>query len=54
MNLGFRHAMLPSFVIEEIDYRVEWLLWVVQHIGKCPALTVLKKILACEGDSRHP
>ena len=53
MNLGFLHATLPVFVIEEVEYGVERLLWIVQHIGERPALTVLKKILTGDGDFRH-
>jgi hypothetical protein len=53
MNLGFFHATLPPFVIEEVEHIVERLLRIIQHIGECPALTVLKKVATGDGCGTH-
>ncbi|MBC8868407.1 MAG: hypothetical protein H8E44_03265 [Planctomycetes bacterium] len=53
MNLGFHHATLSVFIVEEIEYVVERLLWVVQHVSECPALTILKKTLTGDDRSGH-
>jgi hypothetical protein len=46
MNLGFLHATLSGFVIEKAEHSIERLLQVIQHVNECPALTVMKKIVA--------
>jgi len=50
MNLRFHHATLPVLIVEEVEYVVERLFRIVQHVSKCPALTILKKTLT--GDDR--
>ena len=44
MDFRFLHAAMAGLVAEELQHRVQWLLWVVQHVGKGPPLTVLEKI----------
>jgi hypothetical protein len=53
MKLRFLHAALSVFTIEEVEYRVERLLAIIHHVGECPALTVLKKIVTGDDDSGH-
>jgi hypothetical protein len=45
VNLGFFHATLSVFITEEVEHIVERLIWIIQHVSKCPALTILKKIV---------
>ncbi|MHC4406418.1 MAG: hypothetical protein ACYTG0_42865 [Planctomycetota bacterium] len=53
VKLGFLHAALSVFTIEEVEYGVERLLGIIQHVGECPALTVLKEIVTGGDDSGH-
>jgi hypothetical protein len=53
VSLGFLHATLPVFVIEEVEYSVERLLGIIQHVSERSSLTVLKKIMAGEGYLTH-
>jgi hypothetical protein len=53
MNLGFHHAALTSWVVEELQHRVERLLGILQYVSECPALTVLKKMVAGQDYSPH-
>jgi hypothetical protein len=46
MNLGSLHAALATFVIEEVEYRVERLLGIIHHVSECPALTIPEEIVA--------
>jgi hypothetical protein len=44
MNLGVLHAALSVVIVEKGKYIIERLLWIVQDVSKCPALTILKEI----------
>jgi hypothetical protein len=52
MNLGFFHATMSAFSIEEVEHIVERLLGIIQHVSKCPALTVLKETLTGDAHLR--
>jgi hypothetical protein len=51
VNLRFLHTAVSVFTLEKVEYNVERLLGIIEHVGKGPALTVLKKIVT--GDD-HP
>jgi hypothetical protein len=53
MNLGFFHATMPAFIIEEVEHIVERVLWIIQHVSECPALTVLKKTITGDDHLRR-
>jgi hypothetical protein len=53
VKLGFLHAALSAFVIEKPEYSVERLLGIIHHVGECPALTVLKKMVTGDGYLGH-
>jgi hypothetical protein len=53
VKLRFLHAALSVFTIEEVEYVVERLLGIIQHVSECPALTVLNKIVTGDDDSGH-
>jgi hypothetical protein len=53
VDLGFLHAALSVFAIEEVEYGVERLLRIIRHVSKCPALTILKEVVTGEDYCRH-
>jgi len=46
MSLGVLHRTRSASATEEVEDSVQRLLRMVQHVSKCPALTVLKKSVA--------
>ena len=53
VKLGFLHAALSVVVVEKREDIVERLLGIIQHVGECPALTVLKEVLTGDRSCRH-
>jgi hypothetical protein len=53
VDLGFLHAALSVFVIEEVEYGVKRLLRIIRHVSECPALTILKEVVTGEDYCRH-
>jgi hypothetical protein len=53
MDFGFLHTALSVFTIEEVEYSVERLLGIIQHVSECPGLTILKKTVTRDDDSGH-
>jgi hypothetical protein len=53
MNFGFLHPTLPVVTVEEVDYVVERLLGIIQHVSECPALTIIKKSVTGDAHFGH-
>ncbi len=53
VRLGFLHASLPVFVVEELEHLRERLLRIVHDVGERPALPVVNELFARDGHFRH-
>ena len=53
MDLGFYQTTLAARVVEELQHGVERLLGIIQHVGECPALTVLDETVTGQNDFPH-
>lgn len=46
VDLRFLHSALPTFIVEELQNRIERLIWIVHHIRKGSALNFFQEHFA--------
>jgi hypothetical protein len=53
VNFGFLHPSLAVLATKEVKHFGKGLLGIIHHVGKCPALAVLKKNVPGDDNGIH-